>query len=209
MSTQTSDKTDLSVREAAGLIGTSPRQLRNEFQRVLSVFAAVKGQARRRRLDFSEFMYFGAIEWLKDEGVELQPELRSKLYDILRQPHPTAVGPWMIDNTALRLKGRVPVEISLRELREELSRRLEKYRKGEALVITKPDILGGEPVFKNTRIPVSHVVAMFRNGVPKAEVHEDYPQLAEEAIAYARLKAVMGDGPGRPRKPLRVSRANK
>jgi hypothetical protein len=44
----------------------------------------------------------------------------------------------------------------------------------EARVVSNPEILGGEPVFEGTRIPLSHVVAMVRNGVDATEILEDY-----------------------------------
>lgn len=198
---------ELSVREAAGLVGTSPKQIRNEFQRILvNAGPRSSGPAAQRRLNFPELMYFAAIEWLRDEGLELQPALRSKLYDSLSQSKLTAIAPWVIHNRTLRLEGRLPVDISLEALTAELERRLDEYRKGEALVMSRTDILGGEPIFRNTRIPVVQLVDLFRQGASEKEVCEDYPQLPRKAITYARLKAAMGPGPGRPRKPLQVGR---
>jgi len=210
MAELSSGNVDVSIREAAGLVGTSPKQIRNEFQRVLvKARRQASGTIVRRRLNFPQLMYFAAIEWLRDEGVELQPDLRSKLYDSLSQQKLTAVAPWVIHNRTLRLEGRLPVDISLQALKAELQNRLDEYRKGEALVQSKTDVLGGEPVFKGTRVPVVQLVDLFRQGTSEEEVREDYPQLPREAITYARLKAAMGPGPGRPRKPLQVSRVDR
>jgi len=68
--------------------------------------------------------------------------------------------------------------------------------------------MSGEPVFKGTRIPVRHIVDLFRRGVAREEIIEDYPALDEDALFYAEREARMGQGPGRPRKPLAIRRTN-
>jgi|HubBroStandDraft_5_1064220.scaffolds.fasta_scaffold56449_3 uncharacterized protein (DUF433 family) len=53
-------------------------------------------------------------------------------------------------------------------------------------IISDPAILGGTPVFRGTRVPLEHIAGLIRNGVPSAEIAEDYPALSTQDIAYAR-----------------------
>ena len=48
-----------------------------------------------------------------------------------------------------------------------------------------PKILSGKPVFKGTRIPISIVLRMLRDGATFQKIMEEYPRLTEEDIKAA------------------------
>ncbi|MHA1491339.1 MAG: DUF433 domain-containing protein [Promethearchaeota archaeon] len=48
-----------------------------------------------------------------------------------------------------------------------------------------PKILSGKPVFKGTRIPISIVLKMLRDGATFQKILEEYPKLTEEDIKAA------------------------
>jgi len=90
----------------------------------------------------------------------------------------------------------------LRKIRENVA----AYRWGKRRVVSSPEVLGGEPVFRGTRIPVEHVAALFRKGVPERQIAEDFPALSDRDLAYARLLSRIGAKPGRPRRRLIMER---
>jgi uncharacterized protein (DUF433 family) len=49
-------------------------------------------------------------------------------------------------------------------------------------IISNPSILSGKPVFKGTRIPISIVLTMLRDGASFQKIIEEYPRLTEEDI---------------------------
>lgn len=52
------------------------------------------------------------------------------------------------------------------------------------LITIDSDILGGQPVFKGTRVPVESLFDHLEAGVPLAEFLEDFPTVSkEQAIA--------------------------
>lgn len=52
------------------------------------------------------------------------------------------------------------------------------------LIIIDPEILGGQPVFKGTRVPVETLFDHLEAGVPLEEFLEDFPTVTkEQAIA--------------------------
>lgn len=58
-------------------------------------------------------------------------------------------------------------------------------------IVSNPQILGGKPCVKGTRIPVYMVLELIEAGIPFHEIRAKYyPQLSEEdiraCIAYAR-----------------------
>lgn len=48
-----------------------------------------------------------------------------------------------------------------------------------------PKILSGKPVFKGTRIPISIVLRMLRDGASFQKIIEEYPRLTEDDIKAA------------------------
>lgn len=57
-------------------------------------------------------------------------------------------------------------------------------------------VLDGEAVFEGTRIPVRHIAALVAQGVPEAEILEDYPRLTRGDILFA-----VGYSEAKPRTP--------
>ena len=90
--------------------------------------------------------------------------------------------------------------VECKPFRKTVARNVAAYRWGARRIVSSPDILGGEPVFRGTRIPLQHVASLFRKGVPEQEIAEDLPGLSAKDLAYARLVARFGEKPGRPKK---------
>lgn len=77
--------------------------------------------------------------------------------------------------------------------------RLDRYLAAREMVTSSPDVLGGTPVIKGTRIPVHDVAASVAAGIPAGRIVESYPALSEERIELARLYAKANPLQGRPR----------
>ena len=55
----------------------------------------------------------------------------------------------------------------------------------ERLINVDPEILGGEPVFMGTRVPVSTLIDHLADGIPLDEFLEDFPTVSrEQAIRF-------------------------
>lgn len=52
-------------------------------------------------------------------------------------------------------------------------------------ITVDPEILAGKPVVTGTRVPVSLVLNLFRNGYDIARVQEAYPVLTEDDVKAA------------------------
>ena len=53
----------------------------------------------------------------------------------------------------LMKKGELSVSVDYHPLRKQLVQKVNLYRKGVDRIVSDPEILSGEPVFKGTRIP--------------------------------------------------------
>ena len=69
-------------------------------------------------------------------------------------------------------------------------------------VVCDPDILGGTPVIRGTRVSVHSVRVRLEAGEPVEELMEDYPAVPREAFGaaalYARTHPLRGRPGGRP-----------
>jgi uncharacterized protein (DUF433 family) len=76
--------------------------------------------------------------------------------------------------------------------------------KARSMVSSIPDVLGGTPVFKGTRIPVHEIADMLSNGDRPAAIVKAYPKLDAERVRLASIYAQAYPARGRPRtKPRR------
>jgi len=73
------------------------------------------------------------------------------------------------------------------------------YKKGLAKIVSDKKILGGEPVFRGTRLSVRHVGGMRLNGEPMERILDDYPDLSAEDIEFAALYTAANPVAGRTR----------
>jgi uncharacterized protein (DUF433 family) len=57
-------------------------------------------------------------------------------------------------------------------------------------ITTDPDILGGKPVIRGTRISVEFILELYASGASKDEILHNYPHLSEEDIHAALSYAI-------------------
>jgi uncharacterized protein (DUF433 family) len=87
---------------------------------------------------------------------------------------------------------------------------LDQLIKARRLVSSAPDVLGGTPVFKGTRIPAHDIADMLANGDAPAAIVRAYPRLNKDQVRLAAVYALAYPRRGRPLvKSSRVSRPSK
>lgn len=160
--------------EAAALTGLSLKAVNNAIDR--KTISAVPAEEGGRLLDARALVSL-SIERRLSAGIAT-PGLRRKVFDALAEAPRNTVS----------LEGGL-IKIDLREPRRELAASLRDLRRARRLVVSDPEILGGEPVFRGTRVPV-HVVAelVAQRGKP-AELIKSYPRLTIEMIRLASVYA--------------------
>lgn len=106
----------------------------------------------------------------------------------------------------IRLAGGV-VRIELKEICPRLANRWRALRDATQLVVSDPQIRGGEPVIRGTRVPVYMVADLLKKGAGVNEILEDYPsldaQMVRAAVAYVETNPRRGRPSKAPWKSLR------
>lgn len=83
-----------------------------------------------------------------------------------------------------------------------------------SLVVSDPDILGGDPVFRGTRVPVHLIAALLEYGSTEPDILKAYPRVTAKMVqmaqVYARVHPLLERArvqPWRDRLPVHRSRA--
>ncbi|MBY3171603.1 DUF433 domain-containing protein [Rhizobium sp. 25PS6] len=90
--------------------------------------------------------------------------------------------------------------VDVARAREHLAARGEALREADKIIHSVKGLVGGEPVFKGTRVPVRTIAAMRLQGAATDEIVEGYPALTARMVDLAEIWVAAHPARGRPRK---------
>jgi len=160
--------------EAAVLTGLTLKAVNNAIDK--KTISAVPGEEGGRLLDARALVSLSIEQRLSDRLAT--PELRRRVFDALADAPRNAVS----------LEGGL-IKIDLREPRRALAASLRDLHRARRLVVSDPEILSGDPVFRGTRVPVHHIAELVAQGSKPAELIEGYARLSAEMIRLAPVYA--------------------
>jgi uncharacterized protein (DUF433 family) len=204
----------LSLRETAVLADVAEAKVRKDIE---TGFLAPIKSANTERLLFrwADVFVFAAIY----KGDLLSAALRKKAFEELEglmEPSDRRHCYYHLDANALmaeklmwdrpsklfdscdRLKLDDYLFIDIKKAAKNLAPRIDLYAEGLARIEEKEGVLGGEAVFKNTRLSVKHIGKMREGGERIEDILEDYPYLRKNDIEFARLYFKSHPTVGRP-----------
>jgi len=88
--------------------------------------------------------------------------------------------------------------VQVKGARRDVQRELKRLHKAEQMVVSDPEVMGGAPVYRGTRIPVDLVAAMRAQGAAVEEILDGYPSLSREQVELAPLYIAAFPRRGRP-----------
>lgn len=177
--------TTFTAAEVSALTGLDERRVRKDVE------YGVLGSARPR-FDLAALVYFRAVTQI---GFELGVTDRRRLRAAIRKAMATKPRPKRLALSAI-------VALDLALVVEQVSFALNRFASWKKGLVTDDRVLGGEPVFPNTRLAVRRVGGMLLRGVPPVAVKEDYPYLRDEDLELAKLYTVAYPRLGRPREAV-------
>jgi uncharacterized protein (DUF433 family) len=89
--------------------------------------------------------------------------------------------------------------IDVAAARRQVAAKVRDLDEAEAAVHRVQGIMGGEPVFKGTRIPVRLVAAMLAQGAGETDILEGYPSLTARLLELSRIWTAAHPSRGRPK----------
>jgi uncharacterized protein (DUF433 family) len=172
--------------EAAGLSGLTTKAVNNAIDKKM-VVASIE----RRNGHVTRLLDKPAIIFLR-----LQSRLAGNATAEFRRRLFAAIA----TTPACRFVSVGDLKLDLRESRREVTRRIQELQRAKRIVVSDPEILGGTPMFRRTRIPVHHIVYLLQRGATPEALRELYPRLSKEMIRLAPIYAAARPPRGRPRK---------
>jgi len=131
------------------------------------------------------------------------PEVRRRLFDeLMASPRRDVLS---VDEGLLK--------VDLQGTRRDLAASLRALRRARSLVVSDAETLGGDPVFRGTRVPVHLIAAMLEQGSTEADILKAYPRLTAEMVrsapGYTQAYPIRGrprSQPWRDRPPVQRTR---
>jgi len=183
----TRDDFKFTSTEAAVLSGLSVKAVNNAIdKKTIPAIAGMRAGQATRLVDFPALMSL-ALE--RRMGDRFAPELRRDVF---------AAAANAVGNTVTLYGGFLTFD--LREPRRELAKSLRALRRARRLVVSDPEIMGGDPVFRGTRVPVHAIADLCAQGEAAEDILHSYPRLTAEMVEAAPLYAAAYPLRGRPRK---------
>lgn len=169
--------------EAAAVSGVAVKSVHNAIDKRI-IAPRVSGR-RGRALSDDDLL---RLKLWYGVGSILTAERRKRLFDHIDK-HP--------DAATVRADDYLIVDVA--RAREQLAERAHALLEAEDMVETNKGILGGEPVFRNTRIPVRAIAAMISQGADINDILEGYPALNARMVDLAEIWSTAHPARGRPR----------
>jgi len=146
-----------------------------------------RGEKSLRLVDEPALLYLSLERELVSDTT---PSFRQKLFKAIRAAlaegvQSVAVGALTLD---LRPSGR------------DMAQRIKDLRRSEGLASADPEVLGGVPVFRGTRISIHMIAELLSQGETPETLRRGYPRLTDEMTRLAPLYADAHPLRGRPRK---------
>jgi uncharacterized protein (DUF433 family) len=175
--------------EAAAVSGVTVKAVHNAIDKNIVLIASrvvTKGvNARLRRLSGNSLV---RLKIWNDVGGALTKERRERLFADMEAA----------SNARLVEAGDFLL-VDVGKARDEIEARVRELDEANAAITSNKDVLGGEPVFAGTRIPVRAVVTMLDDGAEEAEILDGYPKLTRRLLALARIWVAANPARGRPK----------
>ena len=189
------------VSEAAAIAEVPPGTIRTALEKksVTPTRRQRTGKAVRHQFSAGDVLF---VKVLVEFPFHLSKQDKRSLAQILARGSRKAARWSRAGADLVYRSGEMQVLVGCKPFRKTVARNLAAFRWGKRRIISSPEILGGEPVFRGTRISLQHVASLFGKGVSGKEITEDFPTLSARDLEYARLFSRFGARPGRPRKRL-------
>jgi uncharacterized protein (DUF433 family) len=208
--TDTSVRSHLSLKEAIVLAGVEEKPVRKDIEAgILGERSIYRDAGGRICTDWDTVFLIAAVYGNKDLSSSMRKTVVSRIEDMRGKSLEPNWWKSALDfrqyERANNMEQRsIPIDkyvtLDLSAACHSAATRVGLYAYGLTRIHERDDILGGEAVFKNSRLPVTHVGKMIESGETAENIIEDYPYLNEDDVRFSALYYRAHPATGRPRK---------
>ena len=171
--------------EAAALSGIGIKAVHNAIDKRIVDTVTSPGPSQRRALNKEGLL---RLKLWYGVGSTLAASRRQRLFEEIKAAP-----------KAKTIKADDLLIVDVEEARKQLKARMTDLEEAEAVIGRVKGVMGGEPVFKGTRIPARLVAAMIEQGAEEWDILEGYPGLTLRMIELARIWTTAHPARGRPK----------
>jgi uncharacterized protein (DUF433 family) len=203
----------LSLRETTLLAGVQESRVRKDIETGLLSPIRARNPDRLLFRWADAFLFAGIYKsnlpgQLRQKAIEtfeslIEPTFRREFYRLLDADELIgAKCAWSRPSRLFVSHGRMKLDhylfVDFEQVVHDLAPRIDLYAEGLTRIEERDGVLGGEPVFKGTRLSVRHIGKMHFDGEPMEHLIEDYPYLRENDVRFAELFFKAHPALGRP-----------
>jgi uncharacterized protein (DUF433 family) len=170
------------VAEAAAVSGIGIKSVNNAIDKHI-----IETVTRSTRRELSDEALLRLKLWY-GVGSTLSTDRRQKLFDSIKA-EPMA--------NEVRADDLIIVDVA--KARKQVASRVKDLDEAASFINRKKGVMGGEPVFAGTRIPVHLVASMLATGADEADILEGYPKLTARMLELAKIWVAAHPRRGRPK----------
>lgn len=198
----------LSLKEVVTLADVSERRVRKDIEKgLISEPRVTRLHDSRIAFPWTYVVSFAAVYGNAHLGPEMRKLALIKLGEVIDgawfKPSPDSCAKFTRRASAsceyMHLDIDKYVTLNMSRVLHQVAPRLNLYYNGFERIEERDDTLGGEAVFKRSRLSVNHIGKMVDNGEPFANILEDYAYLNEDDVRFAHLYYRAHPTNGRPR----------
>ncbi len=178
--------------EAAVVLGVPVKTIHREIDEG-PLRTARKRPASKRSLRQEDLFYLAVAKGIDTKLVQLTRGGKDKLHNAIVGHVRQGGSP---KRTFSLFGGGLSVDV--KQILDEVHSRVARLDRARRMVVEDPEIRGGEPCIKGTRIGVHEVAGMLEQGASESEILEGYPALTREQLELARIYAQAYPRRGRP-----------
>lgn len=183
--------TDLTIKEAAHLAGVPKRRIEKDCEEGIVPRRSLKLWMRERsaaHVPVHAVVYACAMHSL--DGIKMEKKSKKLVWRFLRSTKQANFGSLELSPGLM---------LNLDPIVKEVWGRTCVYLEARhQYLAVDPEILGGEPILKGTRITCQSVLGRIEGGETVDELVEDYPEIRREAFEAALVYAQAHPPRGRP-----------
>lgn len=185
---------ELTVREVAELADVPIRSVNKAIEEKIVESRKAKGRKRRITLPLQTVAYAAVLGRL---DLQLDKPTKRRLWQIFKKRKVEEM-----TTTAVEIAPSVTIDVP-ELVGSDLAERANAYvRWRNDCIEENPEILGGTPVVRGTRLSVYSLLGRIDHGDTAESILEDYPHLSEAAldmaVVFARTHPLIGRPGGRP-----------
>jgi uncharacterized protein (DUF433 family) len=177
---------EYTAAEAAAVSGVTVKSVHNAIDKKIVTAKPRRGVGARRVLTGDDLL---RLKLWYGVGSTLSSERRLRLFEAIKATP-----------QARTVKADDLLIVDVAQARKQIDAKVLALEEAEAAIHRKKEVLGGEPVFKGTRVPVRTVAAMLAQGASEDEILEGYPALNLRKLELARVWTAAHPARGRPKK---------